>query len=80
MLDYDDKMRARRIPPRMTLDQLLAYLQAIREEHGGDALVVMCDDEPAAPPIFEMRESHLENGRPGFFVILSDRSPTETES
>lgn len=59
--------------PMMTLDQLISHLQAIRDVHGGDALVLMCDDEPVVPPYFELRESYLGNAPPEGVVIITDR-------
>ncbi|HEY7157273.1 MAG TPA: hypothetical protein VH575_25190 [Gemmataceae bacterium] len=59
--------------PMMTLDEMIARLQAIRDEHGGDALVVMSDLEPVAPPVFSLRESFMGNEAPQPFVILTDR-------
>jgi hypothetical protein len=66
--------------PMMTLDPFIAHLQAIRGEHGGDALVVMCDYEPVAPPVFRFRESILGNETPEPYVFLTDRRQEDDEA
>jgi hypothetical protein len=55
------------------LDEFIGCLLAIRDERGGDALVVMSDYKPVVPPRFVLRESFMGNEPPQPFVIITDR-------
>jgi hypothetical protein len=63
--------------PKMTLDEFIGHLLAIRDERGGDVLVVMSDYKPVVPPRFMLCESFMGDEPPQPYVIITDHLEQE---